>query len=222
MQLLSHFLCYVFKCSVAFINSWRVAVTPEVKQVVSLISGLPAEELKFIKQIFIHAGFDFNTTTFYSLLCFTSLTLLLFFCPVENMWSVYGSLGKLVENQKLISNGAHDPTQDIYLPYVVNDIATFFTLLVGIYFPSVTGETVIQLTLRRIRCCSVVKRAQHRAKCHAWFCLSGIMAGSNRSGDLRDAQKSIPVGTILAIITTSFICILKPSTVQLKPQNLLT
>ncbi|KAG8563439.1 hypothetical protein GDO81_016077 [Engystomops pustulosus] len=35
--------------------------------------------------------------------------------------------------------------------------------------------------------------------------LSGIMAGSNRSGDLRDAQKSIPVGTILAIMTTSLI-----------------
>ncbi|XP_034162772.2 solute carrier family 12 member 5b isoform X2 [Pangasianodon hypophthalmus] len=55
--------------------------------------------------------------------------------------------------------------------YVLADITSFFTLLVGIYFPSVTG----------------------------------IMAGSNRSGDLRDAQKSIPIGTILAISTTSTI-----------------
>ncbi|XP_044032330.1 solute carrier family 12 member 7 isoform X2 [Siniperca chuatsi] len=89
----------------------------------------------------------------------------------ENMWSEYGPLGMLVENKKLSSVGGSDPAQDIYLPYVVNDITTFFTLLVGIYFPSVTG----------------------------------IMAGSNRSGDLRDAQKSIPIGTILAIATTSII-----------------
>ncbi|KAM4533605.1 solute carrier family 12 member 7 isoform 3-T3 [Odontesthes bonariensis] len=89
----------------------------------------------------------------------------------ENMWSKYGPLDMLVEDKKLTSFGGSDPTKDIYLPYVINDITTFFTLLVGIYFPSVTG----------------------------------IMAGSNRSGDLRDAQKSIPVGTILAIATTSFI-----------------
>uniref|UniRef100_A0A3B3VCL8 Solute carrier family 12 member 7-like n=1 Tax=Poecilia latipinna TaxID=48699 RepID=A0A3B3VCL8_9TELE len=89
----------------------------------------------------------------------------------ENMWSAYGPLGMLVENKRLPSVGGIDPAKDIYLPYVVNDISTFFTLLVGIYFPSVTG----------------------------------IMAGSNRSGDLKDAQKSIPIGTILAIGTTSFI-----------------
>lgn len=39
--------------------------------------------------------------------------------------------------------------------------------------------------------------------------LKGIMAGSNRSGDLRDAQKSIPIGTIAAISTTSTVCILQ-------------
>lgn len=43
------------------------------------------------------------------------------------------------------------------------------------------------------------------------------MAGSNRSGDLRDAQKSIPTGTILAIVTTSFICILKGAEVREAP-----
>ncbi|XP_016314297.1 solute carrier family 12 member 7 isoform X2 [Sinocyclocheilus anshuiensis] len=88
----------------------------------------------------------------------------------ENMWGSYGPAGMLVE-KAVPSVPASDASQDKHLPYVLNDITAFFTLLVGIYFPSVTG----------------------------------IMAGSNRSGDLRDAQRSIPIGTILAIATTTII-----------------
>jgi len=43
-------------------------------------------------------------------------------------------------------------------------------------------------------------------------CVAGIMAGSNRSGDLEDAQKSIPIGTIAAVFTTSCVCILDNTT----------
>ncbi|KAI3376227.1 hypothetical protein L3Q82_016735, partial [Scortum barcoo] len=88
----------------------------------------------------------------------------------ENLWSSYLSKGNVVEKGSLkSSHAAHlASTQQ---PYVFADITTSFTLLVGIFFPSVTG----------------------------------IMAGSNRSGDLKDAQRSIPIGTILAILTTSIV-----------------
>ncbi|XP_056091443.1 solute carrier family 12 member 7 isoform X2 [Rhinichthys klamathensis goyatoka] len=91
----------------------------------------------------------------------------------ENMWGGhYGQYMAIVEKKEPKSESASDNMdKNISMPYVFNDIATFFTLLVGIYFPSVTG----------------------------------IMAGSNRSGDLRDPQRSIPTGTILAIATTSLI-----------------
>ncbi|KAM9424654.1 solute carrier family 12 member 6 isoform 1-T2 [Pholidichthys leucotaenia] len=87
----------------------------------------------------------------------------------ENLWSTYLSKGDVVEKRSLSSShtGHVAPTH----PYVFVDITTSFTLLVGIFFPSVTG----------------------------------IMAGSNRSGDLKDAQRSIPIGTILAILTTSIV-----------------
>ncbi|XP_051825762.1 solute carrier family 12 member 7 isoform X1 [Antechinus flavipes] len=89
----------------------------------------------------------------------------------ENLWSAYAEKGEYVEKQGILSSSVSEETKTSGLPYVLTDIMTYFTMLVGIYFPSVTG----------------------------------IMAGSNRSGDLRDAQKSIPTGTILAIGTTSFI-----------------
>ncbi|XP_075603151.1 LOW QUALITY PROTEIN: solute carrier family 12 member 7 [Balearica regulorum gibbericeps] len=89
----------------------------------------------------------------------------------DNLWSTYSEKGSIVEKKDQPSVAGSEETKMGGLPYVLTDIMTYFTMLVGIYFPSVTG----------------------------------IMAGSNRSGDLKDAQKSIPTGTILAISTTSFI-----------------
>ncbi|NWI05225.1 S12A5 protein, partial [Tichodroma muraria] len=93
----------------------------------------------------------------------------------ENLWSSYLTKGVIVEKRGLPSVSSPDTPVDMDQPYVFSDMTSYFTLLVGIYFPSVTG----------------------------------IMAGSNRSGDLRDAQKSIPTGTILAIATTSAVYILQ-------------
>ncbi|XP_057188690.1 solute carrier family 12 member 6-like [Triplophysa rosa] len=87
----------------------------------------------------------------------------------ENIWSSYSSKGDVTERASHPST--HGPAESSRHPYVFADITTSFTLLVGIFFPSVTG----------------------------------IMAGSNRSGDLKDAQRSIPIGTILAILTTSVV-----------------
>ncbi|XP_076832161.1 solute carrier family 12 member 7-like [Brachyhypopomus gauderio] len=84
---------------------------------------------------------------------------------LDNLWGNYGLKNSPVEKQPSETTYIQNPKS-----YVLNDITTYFTLMVGIFFPSVTG----------------------------------IMAGSNRSGDLKDAQRSIPTGTILAIATTSF------------------
>ncbi|XP_067905580.1 solute carrier family 12 member 4 isoform X1 [Heterodontus francisci] len=88
----------------------------------------------------------------------------------ENLWSSYMAKGEILQKNSLPSVEASGSRKNIPV-YVFADITTTFTMLVGIFFPSVTG----------------------------------IMAGSNRSGDLKDAQKSIPIGTILAIATTSLI-----------------
>lgn len=56
------------------------------------------------------------------------------------MWGHYGQYRAVVEKKGQSSEWVSDNTdKDILKPYVFNDIATFFTLLVGIYFPSVTG-----------------------------------------------------------------------------------
>lgn len=70
-----------------------------------------------------------------------------------------------------LEQGEVRPGQDGEGPQVSAKVASSFFILIGIFFPSVTG----------------------------------IMAGSNRSGDLKDAQKSIPIGTIAAILTTTTI-----------------
>ncbi|KTG06480.1 hypothetical protein cypCar_00021396, partial [Cyprinus carpio] len=89
----------------------------------------------------------------------------------ENLFGNYMDKGAFIEKLGLPSVDEPDSMPTNTNRYVLADITSFFTMLVGIYFPSVTG----------------------------------IMAGSNRSGDLQDAQKSIPIGTILAITTTSII-----------------
>uniref|UniRef100_A0A8D0CF37 Solute carrier family 12 member 5a n=1 Tax=Scleropages formosus TaxID=113540 RepID=A0A8D0CF37_SCLFO len=94
----------------------------------------------------------------------------------ENLFGNYYQKGVAIEKRGIPSVMDPDAPLSSLNRYVLADITSYFTLLVGIYFPSVTG----------------------------------IMAGSNRSGDLRDAQKSIPIGTIMAITTTSLVCILSP------------
>ncbi|XP_065368005.1 solute carrier family 12 member 6 isoform X4 [Calliphora vicina] len=85
----------------------------------------------------------------------------------ENLMPSFLELGQFISYGKDPED--IDNTAPSTYNQVMADITTSFTLLIGIFFPSVTG----------------------------------IMAGSNRSGDLADAQKSIPIGTICAILTTS-------------------
>lgn len=56
----------------------------------------------------------------------------------ENLWSSYLSKGDVVEKGSLKSS-LDAPPASTHHPYVFADITTSFTLLVGIFFPSVTG-----------------------------------------------------------------------------------
>ncbi|KAI6233821.1 hypothetical protein M3Y99_00873500 [Aphelenchoides fujianensis] len=88
----------------------------------------------------------------------------------DNLWSKYRKAGEvLTGGEKDLEDEAK---KDSY--WVFEDTTTSFMILVGVYFPSVTG----------------------------------IMAGSNRSGNLRDVSKAIPLGTIAAQLTTSAVYLL--------------
>ncbi|XP_019714514.1 solute carrier family 12 member 7-like, partial [Hippocampus comes] len=56
----------------------------------------------------------------------------------DNLWGDYGPAHTVIEKKNQESVEAQDSSGDVYKPYVFNDMATYFTLLVGIYFPSVT------------------------------------------------------------------------------------
>lgn len=56
----------------------------------------------------------------------------------ENVWSSYLSKGDVVEKGSMNSSLVAHPAST-HQPYVFADITTSFTLLVGIFFPSVTG-----------------------------------------------------------------------------------
>ncbi|KAI9546257.1 hypothetical protein NQZ68_028673 [Dissostichus eleginoides] len=58
----------------------------------------------------------------------------------ENLWSAYLSKGAVVEKASLSSSHVSPPAST-QQPYVFADITTSFTLLVGIFFPSVTGRS---------------------------------------------------------------------------------
>lgn len=64
--------------------------------------------------------------------------------PAENLWSTYLEKGEVVEKPGLASADTTGLRENLSL-YVVADIATSFTVLVGIFFPSVTGEPLLLL-----------------------------------------------------------------------------
>lgn len=62
--------------------------------------------------------------------------------PTDNLWSAYTDKGAFVERKGTPSVPVPEESRASGLPYVLTDIMTYFTMLVGIYFPSVTGEAL--------------------------------------------------------------------------------
>lgn len=65
------------------------------------------------------------------------------FSPLDNLWGDYGPVGTYVEKKSQPSVPVQDTSTVMNKQYVINDITTYFTLLVGIYFPSVTGRFLL-------------------------------------------------------------------------------
>ncbi|KAF3824954.1 hypothetical protein GH733_010288 [Mirounga leonina] len=64
----------------------------------------------------------------------------------ENLWSSYLTKGVIVERRGMPSVGlAEGAPVDMDHPYVFSDMTSYFTLLVGIYFPSVTDISSVVL-----------------------------------------------------------------------------
>lgn len=61
-------------------------------------------------------------------------------CLAENLFGKYLEKGAILEKRGLPSDVDPDSPATSSNRYVLADITSFFTLLVGIYFPSVTGE----------------------------------------------------------------------------------
>lgn len=68
---------------------------------------------------------------------------------VDNLWSAYSEKGSILEKKNQASVAGSEETKIGGLPYVFTDIMTYFTMLVGIYFPSVTGRYNCFSCLRR-------------------------------------------------------------------------
>lgn len=60
----------------------------------------------------------------------------------ENLFAIYYEKGDLIAKNDMDSVEDQDDPLTNANRYVLADITSFFTLLVGIYFPSVTGENL--------------------------------------------------------------------------------
>lgn len=89
--------------------------------------------------------------------------------PEEYKTQIFTELADLDVSPEAKHNKAINKEDYKTFTWVVADLTSSLMIMIGIFFPSVTG----------------------------------IMAGSNRSGDLADGAKSIPLGTVCAIATTS-------------------